>query len=121
MATVTATKDNFEQLIKENDIVFFDFWAAWCGPCMRFGPVYEAAAETHKDVVFAKVDTEDQPQLQAQFGIRGIPTLMVFREQIGIMQQAGALPAEGLEDVIGKVKELDMEDVRKQIAAEEPK
>ena len=119
MATVKLTKDNFEQVITDNDIVFIDFWAAWCAPCRMFAPVFEEASEKHPDIVFGKVDTEDQPELAAYFNIRSIPTLMIFRERIGIFQQAGALPAAALEELIGKVRELDMDDVRRQIAEHE--
>ena len=119
MATVKLTKDNFEQVITDNDIVFIDFWAAWCAPCRMFAPVFEEASEKHPDIVFGKVDTEDQPELAAYFNIRSIPTLMIFREKIGIFSQAGALPAAALEELIGKVRELDMDDVRRQIAEHE--
>ncbi len=119
MATVKLTKDNFEQVITDNDIVFIDFWAAWCAPCRMFAPVFEEASEKNPDIVFGKVDTEDQPELAAYFNIRSIPTLMIFREKIGIFSQAGALPAAALEELITKVRELDMDDVRRQIAEHE--
>ncbi len=104
MATIPLTTDNFEQTILENDIVLLDFWASWCGPCRMFGPVFEQAAENNPDLVFGKVDTEDQQQLAATFGIMSIPTLMVFREKVLVFSQPGALPAESLEDLIGQVR-----------------
>jgi thioredoxin 1 len=115
MSTVTGTKDNLEELIDGNPIVFIDFWAEWCGPCKAFGPVFESAAKQHPDIKFVKVDTEDQPELAAAFGVRSIPTLVGFREQIGLFAQAGALPAEALADVIKQVKGLDMEEVRAEV------
>ena len=119
MATLDLVEENFEKTINENDIVIVDFWASWCGPCKSFAPVYEASSEKHSDVVFAKVNTEEQQGLAGYFQIRSIPTLMIFREQIVVFSQPGALPESALEDIIGKVKALDMDDVRKQIAAQE--
>ncbi len=116
MATVTLNKDNFESTITGSDTVFVDFWASWCGPCMQFGPIFEAASEEHGDIVFGKVDTEDQQELAQSFNIRSIPTLMVFRENVLLYSQPGSLPQEMFTDLIGQVKALDMEDVHRQIA-----
>ncbi|MGD8312215.1 MAG: thioredoxin, partial [Gammaproteobacteria bacterium] len=118
MATVELTRDNFESIVAENDIVLVDFWASWCGPCQQFAPVFESMSEQHPDKVFAKVNTEEQGELAGHFGIRSIPTLMVFREQIIVFSQPGALPPAALTTVIEKVGELDMEEVRRQIAAQ---
>jgi thioredoxin 1 len=115
MATVTLTGENFEQVVTGNDIVLVDFWAGWCGPCRMFAPVYEAASDTHSDVVFGKVDTEAEHELAARFGIQSIPTLMAFRDQILLYAQPGALPAAALEQVVSQVKALDMDDVRRQV------
>lgn len=118
MATQEITMDNLETTIKENDIVFLDFWAAWCGPCRAFAPVFESAAEEHSDIAFGKVDTEAEQQLAAGFNITSIPTLMAFREGILVFSQPGALGAPQLGQVIDAVKGLDMDDVREKIAAQ---
>nr|VFK44849.1 MAG: thioredoxin [Candidatus Kentron sp. TC]VFK57974.1 MAG: thioredoxin 1/thioredoxin 2 [Candidatus Kentron sp. TC] len=121
MPTVTLTEQNFEQTIENNDIVFLDFWASWCGPCKTFAPIFEAASEKHPDIVFGKVNTEEQIALAQRFQIRSIPTIMIYREQVQLFMQPGSLPAAALDDIIGKVKELDMEDVRRQMAEHEEK
>jgi thioredoxin 1 len=119
MATVEMTLDSFNDIIQENDTVLVDFWAEWCGPCRSFAPTFETASEANPEIVFAKVNTEEQPELAQSFGIRSIPTLMVFRDQILLYSQPGALPAPALDDLIGQVKDLDMDDVRRQIAEQE--
>jgi thioredoxin len=121
MATVTLTKDNFDATVTQNPMVIVDFWAPWCGPCRGFAPVYEKASETHSDVVFAKVNTDEEQELAGSFGIRSIPTLMVFRDKVVLFQQAGALPASALEQVITQAKALDMEKVHQEIAAQDAK
>jgi len=116
MATVELTKENFEKVITESQMVIVDFWAPWCGPCRGFAPIYEKAAEGHADVVFGKVNTDQEQELAGAFGIRSIPTLMVFREKVVLFQQAGVLPAPALEQVISQAKVLDMAKVHQEIA-----
>ena len=119
MATLDLTLETFDETIRDNEMVLVDFWAEWCGPCRAFAPTYSAVAEDNPDIVFAKVDTEDQQQLAGSFGIRSIPTLMIFRDQVLLYSQPGALPRSALDDLIGQVRELDMDDVRRQIAEQE--
>ena len=121
MATVELTKENFEQTVNDNPMVIVDFWAPWCGPCRGFAPVYEKASETHTDVVFAKVNTDEQQELAGAFQIRSIPTLMVFREKVILFQQAGALPGQALEQVITQAKTVDMAKVHAEMKEQEQK
>ncbi|QLJ03544.1 thioredoxin [Streptomyces sp. NEAU-sy36] len=118
-STVELTKENFDDTVTENDFVLIDFWASWCGPCRQFAPVYEKAAEENPDLVFGKVDTEAQPELAQAFGIQSIPTLMIVRDRVAVFAQPGALPEAALTDVIGQARNLDMDEVRKSIAAQE--
>jgi thioredoxin 1 len=119
MATVQLTADSFEEVVSSNDIVLIDFWASWCGPCRSFAPVYDTVSEQFPGVVFAKVDTEVEQQLAASFNIMSIPTLMIVREQVVIFSQAGALPENALVDLVEKAADLDMEEIRRQVAAEQ--
>lgn len=115
MATVDVDFEKFGKTIEENDIVLVDFWASWCGPCRMFGPIYDEASNRHEDVVFAKVDTEAEQQLAVAAQIQSIPTLMAFREGIAVFRHSGVLQGEALDDIIRQIKELDMDEVRKQI------
>ncbi len=116
MPVLELNQQNFESTVVGNKMVIIDFWAPWCGPCRSFAPVFEAAAEKHPDVVFGKINSDDEQAIAGHFGIRSIPTLLVFREQIIVFMQAGALPASGLESVLEQAKALDMEQVRRDIA-----
>ncbi|MEU3788441.1 thioredoxin [Streptomyces fructofermentans] len=120
-STIELTKENFDQTVTDNEFVLIDFWAAWCGPCRQFAPVYEKAAEANPDLVFAKVDTEAQPELAAAFEIQSIPTLMIVRDQVAIFSQPGALPEPALVDIIEQARKLDMDEVRKSVAEQQAK
>ncbi len=119
MATIEITKDNFEDVITKNEMVILDFWASWCGPCKAFGPTFEAASEKYPDVVFGKINTEEQQELAGHFQIRSIPNVMMFRDQVVLFSQPGAMPAAGIDSVIEQVRAVDMEKVRAEIAEAE--
>jgi thioredoxin 1 len=119
MATVSLTKDSFEQTIEDNEIVLIDFWASWCGPCRAFAPVFEKVSENHPGVVFGKVDTEAERELAGAFGIQSIPTLMAVRDSVVLYSRPGALPEDALEDIVRQISELDMDEVRQQIAEQD--
>jgi thioredoxin 1 len=123
MATINITKDTISETIENHDIVLIDFWAEWCGPCRAFGPTYEKVSEKYVDndlsIAFAKVDTEAEQELAASFGIRSIPTLVAFRDKVGIFSQPGALPEDALEDLISQIEGLDMDAIREEVASEE--
>jgi len=119
VATINLTSQTFEETIEKNDIVIVDFWAEWCGPCKSFSPIYEEVSGKYDDIVFGKIDTETEQELAGHFQIRSIPTLMIFREQVVLFSQPGMLNAEQLEEVIGKVKEIDMAKVHEEIAAQD--
>ena len=119
MATVTLTQENFEQTVSAEGIVLVDFWATWCGPCRQFGPIFEEASEKYPDIVFGKIDTDDQQQLAMAAQITSIPTLMVFRDDVLVYRDAGALPAKALDSLIAQVRELDMDEVKAKVAEQQ--
>jgi len=119
MATVELNKDNFEDVVTKSSMVVIDFWASWCGPCKSFAPVFEAASEQHSDIVFGKVNADDEQELAASFSVRSIPYVMLLREKVVLFAQAGALPAEGLESVIRQARALDMAQVHQEVAEQQ--
>ncbi|HEX5357123.1 MAG TPA: thioredoxin [Aquabacterium sp.] len=119
MATLHITEDNFSQITQTHEMVVLDFWATWCGPCRQFAPVFEAASEKHQDLVFGKIDTDEEQSLAEAFGIRSVPTLMIIREKILVARESGALPAHALEKLIEQARLIDMDDLRAEIAAAE--
>ncbi len=121
MANIELTKENFNEVVENNDFVILDFWAPWCGPCKNFAPIFEKVSEAHDDIVFGKINTEQEQELGAYFQIRSIPTLMVLRDKVALYNKAGMLPESALEEIITKAKELDMAEVHKQIAEEASK
>jgi len=121
MSVIEINQENLSETIDNNDIVLIDFWAPWCGPCQTFKPIFHEAAEKHPEAAYASCNTEEQQELAAMFGIRSIPTIMIFREKVGVFSQPGMLPADALEDILGQVKGLDMEEVHAQVAAQQSK
>lgn len=119
MATIEITKENFEDIVTKTSMVILDFWASWCGPCKAFGPTFEAASEKYPDVVFGKINTEEQQELAGHFQVRSIPNVMLFRDQVVLFSQPGAMPAAGIDSVIEQAKALDMAKVRAEIAESE--
>lgn len=119
MATVELTKDNFKDVIEQNDFLIIDFWAPWCGPCQSFGPVYEQVSEKYDDIVFAKVNTQDEQELAGMFNVRSIPTLMIFREQVILYSEAGALPQSAFEKLVEDARALDMQKVHQEVAKQQ--
>jgi len=119
MATVELTDTNFNETVEKNDIIIIDFWAPWCGPCQSFGPVYEKVSDEYSEIVFGKVNTEEQEALAGHFQIRSIPTTVILKENIAVFQQSGVIPEEGLKDIIKQVQELDMDMVRKEMQKQE--
>ena len=116
MATVELTADNFNQTLEDNDIVLLDFWAEWCGPCRTFGPIFEKVSEDHDDITFGKIDTDAQQELGAAFDVRSIPTIAAVRDGVMVFKQAGVLPEAALEDLIRQIRDLDMDEVRSEVA-----
>ena len=119
MATVEVTKDTFEEIAGKGEMVILDFWAPWCGPCRSFGPVFEAVSERHPEIVFGKINADDEQELAGAFNVRSIPYVMLMREKIVVFAQAGAIPAEGLESIIEQARALDMDAIRKEIAEQD--